>query len=713
MAKEFTGAQVKRALERVKTELDGAITNLKSTTVINSLDPKNYYHDKSPSKVTVYPNTYTQDIPIRYAGSKNLIDASDIDSGPYGGITKTKDGRIVKVIGTGTGAFQLFNKTNSNFLSKFAGKTVTLCMYLNKATGFANASYLALRINNSSNIIRVNFSTSGNEIKGWHTWNNIIFPEELTQMRLYFNSLNATEFADGDFFWIGIFETDPIVSDVIVSTDPVNISISGLTEIDTMMHESEIEYIVPTKQYIDTHIPDIIGYWSENVYVMPEWFGAMGDGIADDTNALLDCITYASSNGKAVKGFGKYKISNTILLNAQYLDVYLREINNAGNDAAIEIQNIDIKFEFHRITSSGIGIRLYHNSDATAKYARRCIVKGNEVNCSSDCLIITGMTLYNTIEIRYVVSANGDCFKFIIEGADSFPGGESVFMNSSCACPNGSVISGLTNNSKFYNFTIESNCKYGLKNAGSCTCIGFRHREQVDAMKLRIIDNRSELNNGALITTSGKNDIYTLKYISNDSIPWFSIDASAGDGYATIPSETGSTEKWQQMLYSGIELGVPVRGVNAQSRKVYGEKVYFIGGHKIFVPEARCELVLSQATYDMRLFDSMEEANIRLAAVLNGWATDFITGYAHTDYYCNASFGAVGYNDLTITQENGNTATFYDKLGNVIFDGTNLGDGKWRLTCAMDRSSCGRLEYQTAWWGYDGTNEKWEITKIS
>ena len=100
-------------------------------------------------------------------------------------------------------------------------------------------------------------------------------------------------------------------------------------------------------------------------------------------------------------------------------------------------------------------------------------------------------------------------------------------------------------------------------------------------------------------------------------------------------------------------------------------------------------------------------------SVISKMATDFLLDVAHADIYFNASFGAIGYNDLTLTQADGNTATIYDKLGNVLFDGTNAGDGKWRLYCMVDATSFGRLPFTTTWWCYDGTNEKWEIEKLS
>lgn len=50
-------------------------------------------------------------------------------------------------------------------------------------------------------------------------------------------------------------------------------------------------------------------------YVTPEMFGAVGDGIADDTSALQDAIDYASTNKCGVYLSKKYKVTTIIIKN--------------------------------------------------------------------------------------------------------------------------------------------------------------------------------------------------------------------------------------------------------------------------------------------------------------------------------------------------------------------------------------------------------------
>jgi hypothetical protein len=466
-----------------------------------------------------------------------------------------------------------------------------------------------------------------------------------------------------------------------------------------MIHETTIQTIVPTKQYVDEHTPDIIGYWSDNIYALPEDFGAVGDGVTDDTTSLADCISYAKTSGKPVRGYGKYKTTSTIVLDGEELDVYIREINYTGNSAAVSILNRFIVFEFHKIVSTGTGIEFYKYS--SSRSAMRCQVKGNTIESSSHCINVRDTAYYCTIDVRKLASTSGDCIHRTNEGEGG--GAEFVYRSSTCGCPNGYVANNISSSS-FYDFTIESNCKYGLLNPVNCRCFGFRHREQIDLIRRRI-ENQYETDAGALIifTVPPTNDgIYGFNYITSDPLLWYSIDVSAVSGY----SEISQIDEWQHIAYNGMDLGVPIRN----GRVVIG-RLYFIGNNKVYVPEGRREQRITSSVVNFALMDSNVDADI-IAAPASQLATDYIIDVSHADIYFGAMFGAIGYGDLSVKQENGNTCTIYDKLGNVLFDGTSEGDGTWALKCKIDFTAPNRYTGTTLLKLYDGTNEIWEVTKI-
>ena len=106
-------------------------------------------------------------------------------------------------------------------------------------------------------------------------------------------------------------------------------------------------------------------------------------------------------------------------------------------------------------------------------------------------------------------------------------------------------------------------------------------------MKLRIWGNAS-YNNGPLIKiTSLTSDGCKFRYYSADGLYFFSIDLSDVQGYDPIPSGQGSTDNWQKLAYTGIDLGFYVRGADSESRHILGDKIYVIGGNIVLVPEGR------------------------------------------------------------------------------------------------------------------------------
>lgn len=694
----------------------GAITmpklnsNLKNVVVVQLDTEKDSFHNVTPISVSFYPDERISSVTAKYTNSKNAVKGK-YKTGTENGVVKTVSGNMLTLSGTATSQVNCVRIIDSDEVAEYKGKTFNVYVYLKKSTPWEKGNSFVLYDGVSWPINQWLSKTTSTMI-GWKAFTNITINENATQVTLKFDDAGSNVFAEGDFIWIGMYETEAIDTNQTVTGDePYTISLSGLSCVDTMIHESTAKYIESTKEYVENHIPDIKAFWTEEIYVLPEKFGAVGDGVADDTQAISDCISYAKTYGKAVKGFNKYKTTGTIVLDGRYLDVYLNEINYTGNGAAVSLQHNNIIFGFHRITSSNVGIAF----EGSSNYARLCQVTGNEISSTGNCIELGDMTFYCTCEVRFLSSSNSNCI--YRNYVSTFGGGEFVFRSSSCHCPNGYVVYNV-GSGKFYDFTVEGDCKYGLYNPSGCLCVGWRHREQTDGMTYKVIQEDESYNNGALITFTQQPNgqgLDAFRYISTDPIPWYSIDLSAVEGYESIPTGQDSIEEWHKLSYTGIDIGITIRGVGATRLTTFGNKTYFIGGNLVCVPEHRKICEFEQAEYDLTLYGSADAEDIRTATsyeLAKAWATDFVTEYSHTDLYLNASYGAIGYNDITLTQKDGNTATIYDKMGNVLFDGTNAGNGKWSMKCYIDRSSMGRYEGSSEWWCYDGTNEKWEITKL-
>lgn len=718
------------ALSNSVSDLKSQVDILDDNALITLDTDKSTVHSgvSNNHAITFYGNQYAFRT-AKYANSANLAPESTASNDSYYGTSYAVHGRFLTISGTadtGTSnrkSFNIVDKTlgtedyipagNYKFYVHLdiGSSTIVYAPRLELRVMYADGSSLVTIFNpyyDASTDFEQSFTLSSpvkRILIDWGVGNGNVY-----------NGLTA---------WYGIYAADTVFVDTNETVDngeTYTLSNSGLYSlqcIDTMQHESIVVYVANSKTYIDNHIPDIKAYWTEEIYALPEKFGAKGDGVTDDATALADCISYAVTNGKAIKGYGKYKTSSPVVLSGSYMNVFLREVIYTGNQHAVEIQNMYTMLDFHKITSNADGLIFNRTSENTPHFARYCIVNGDAIICNGsagNCVTLHRKTMYNTCEIRHLASDNGNCIEFSETGSSSDNVAvECVFRESSCHCPNGYVIKNPAA-SKFYDFTIEGDCKYGYFNPLNCVFIGIRHAEQIGRMKMRVIDGNSSYNNGALfVFTKSSPYISSNRYVSANRLYWFSVDTSEIQGFEPIEGGAGTAENWQNIMYNGFGIDAPISGVDDTSRKILGKKMYIIGNNRVIEPEGRTEITITEPEVDFRLLDSMTPADIILAKESAKFlGTDFLLDVVNTEIHLNSYFGAIGYNDLTLTQENGNTAKIYDKLGNVLFDGTNEGNGTWRFQCIMDTSSNGRYQNSTfTWWGYDGTNEKWKITKIS
>lgn len=78
-------------------------------------------------------------------------------------------------------------------------------------------------------------------------------------------------------------------------------------------------------------------------FVTPEMFGAVGNGVADDSQAIINADNYANRNNLKLLGFKTYKISNPIQLFSSFVDFSEGEIilsDNFPSDKAITLTGV-------------------------------------------------------------------------------------------------------------------------------------------------------------------------------------------------------------------------------------------------------------------------------------------------------------------------------------------------------------------------------------
>lgn len=139
-------------------------------------------------------------------------------------------------------------------------------------------------------------------------------------------------------------------------------------------------------------------------FVTPQMFGAIGDGVADDTEAVEDAVVYAVANGKTLTiPSGEYLISKTIALDGVQEMVCTGLLVYSGNDVAVSAkgnQNANLQIRVKNLDNRHVGtgiklVNLYHcDVDLYAcGFDIGCEFLGDGTGC-----------VYNTFKPRYIFS---------------------------------------------------------------------------------------------------------------------------------------------------------------------------------------------------------------------------------------------------------------------------------------------------------------------
>lgn len=134
-------------------------------------------------------------------------------------------------------------------------------------------------------------------------------------------------------------------------------------------------------------------------YVTPEMFGAVGDGIADDTNAFQYAIDECKNNSKKLFAFGKYKLSNSVIIENVSVYVY-GIIYNASELPCIIISNTNsCDFYINKIINNTPAYKPI--SGNSINYSIGILLK----NCT-DCKVLSNR-IQNFVSGLVIASTNG------------------------------------------------------------------------------------------------------------------------------------------------------------------------------------------------------------------------------------------------------------------------------------------------------------------
>lgn len=233
-------------------------------------------------------------------------------------------------------------------------------------------------------------------------------------------------------------------------------------------------------------------------YVTPQMFGAKGDGVADDTEALQNCFDAASENGILCKiPHGVYCFRNLAIKNniaVEGVDKTLAKLKHMGSGCAITIkpENVGSWLEFPHVALKNVSVVGNENSDVGIRVSE-CIhsvfenlfVEGCKIGLfidgSSDAQPNKNSVFNNEYKSISIVNCKEIALK--IDGVISDSHFENLYaencpvcadMNSVSThnvsftdgsfiiCEKGFYIHGLFNNVRIETFNIEQFSSHGI-----------------------------------------------------------------------------------------------------------------------------------------------------------------------------------------------------------------------------------------------------------
>lgn len=621
---------------------------------------------------------------------------------PWNGITITREDYIYYVTGaTSTSSSTvLFSRGGSDVnipVEHLIGKTLRILSFADQILGSKiTASMQFYDSSNNTVQVMVNGKLRNNAPCYVAQSSNsstvaCVVPENASYMRV---SLTVAANQEIDCHIQMYVVTDEDVQTIESETPVANINSSEVTNIFTFPYPSTVETKTFIYEYIDYRTNNADG--KAITYLTPEAFGAIGDGYSDDTNAINLCLTAAASTGQSIIMARKYNITSPIELKQGGLNVDINDIVYTGADAAIKISSMHNNVRIRSITSSGIGISFRADNNVAVLY--------NNVDVNSIAAKSHGIVFYNGLKGIY---QNTVRFNKIVAGGTFTTTGETYYGICELPAEDDSFVTennfyggyieyckwavyGLGGNSKFYNIQVENNIDGGFFiTKGGCLIFYPRHTEMM----------YYNTNNAPIFKLNTTKDvhIYASHAVSLDS-----FDLS--DCEDTFTTEDGHiypvSEGYMAIIHT------PLTTNNYAMGHILTTKAYILGKFIIMHPYMAYRKVVTANLFDTRLVGTQ---TIDEELSFSRLPTKFVVNTVNSEIYLHSSYCAFGYNEFEVEQANGFACKIYDVLGNLIFDGTELGNGIYKVKVYLDADRAKDFNYGSL--RVDFLGHYWEITK--
>ena len=622
-----------------------------------------------------------------------------------GGVTITRNDYTYHIEGTSTCKQEIFFAESSSDVNvpideSLIGKTVRAVSFINeiKAGAFyfniafydVNGNVLTTtnHYNQSTNALAISVGQSALT----HTGTAVV-PENTAYMRIMLQIRAANlEFNHDVQLYIAVDEG--------TQTGTLSDGIIGFTDITapdiiTAPYSSVVNIYTPLVDYIGYQVDNAKG--DKSTFLTPEAFGAIGDGYADDSNAINLCIAKAIETKQTVFMAQKYLLSETIDIGVDGLNFIINDIVYSGTDTAIRIHGCKNTFKIHSITSSARGISFEGGEESKRVYHNNIEINSLVTKSHGITFTTNPINIYqNNIRFDSIKAGGAGCYgiAYFFDREDGKYVAENNFYGGQIAYCEWAVYR-LRGNSKCYNFQIEENVQGG-----------FLLEDQVVIFHPRSSEAQRDgsLPFYKLLYTTG-----TYIYGSDMGISISEIDLSEASEFGFYDGERKLGESHYGIIYDRIFTRQP-NGLDVEVSVAYTNKAYVWGRHLIMTPHMNYRKVVTTATLDTRLIGRPEETIDEIKS-LSQLPTKFVVDNVNTEIYLHASYCAFGFNEFEVEQANSFACKIYDVNGTLVFDGTEQGDGIYKFNVYKD-ADLANDSYSYGTMRLDDMCQLWNIKKI-
>ena len=514
-----------------------------------------------------------------------------------------------------------------------------------------------------------------------------VIPENFKYCRISCKVFGDIGTAVDATLWAGMF----IVEDGVPIACDDEFEIEDET-VCTLWYESVVNTFANTKEYIDKNA---VG----GLYVMPEKFGAKGDGVTDDSDAIENALKYAAEKSLPVKMYKNYLVSKPINIPYDGLDIEINNIVNSGTSSALRINGCKNTIKINSIVTQNASIS---NTAIEVRVDTRTITYNTlyvDYIYSKYGIVLNVDKPYlcyqNTFEFRQIrglgINSGSVAITDVPEGVkgytseNTFTGGHIGYCDI--------AYKGTFCNTKFYNIHLE-NDGLGFEVVGNPNgmIVGARYAEHIMSHNLvkftgSTTDNTEHSNSG---------DSPGIRFISPSSIPIDRIDVSGN--YEFMEYDSGDkfsiSDRCVSVLDCPIACNYPTNDADYYSH--LGKMAYIWGRKIICVPKTKARYAIEGNTLDLR-------NNSKLGIL----PTTFVVKGGNTTIYLHDSYIHLGISEFDVIQTSTSKAKIYNSDGKLIWNGWTKDAGTYKFEVSKSNEDGYDVVENSA--RYDGHGICWYV----